>query len=167
MSNIHSGRARERGGPGAHRRRVHTRPAEVNRLMLLQHTVSGQAQRRPNATAIVAGKQSITYGELEQASNQLAHLLKDAGCEKGDRVGLLSPKSIPTLVGMLATLKADGVYVPMDAASPAARLSKIVEVAEPRCILASGGPPLTLLDSLAADNALPKSLQIGLLDGGS
>ena len=108
----------------------------------------------------------MTYGELEESSNRLAWLLKDAGCEKGDRVGLLSPKSIPTLVGMLATLKAECVYVPMDTSSPAPRLAKIVEVAEPRCILASGSAAVTLLDSLASEGTVLQSTCVGLLDAG-
>src|SRR4051794_9691148 len=105
--------------------------------MLLQETVSRQAQRRPGSTAIVYKGDSLTYGELENSSNRLARLLIDAGCREGDRVGLLAPKSIRTLVGMLAILKAGCVYVPMDTSSPAARLAKIVDVAEPRCILAA------------------------------
>ena len=65
--------------------------------MLLQETVSSQAQRRPESTAIVHKRDSVTYGELEASSNRLARMLVAAGCGKGDRVALLAPKSIPTL----------------------------------------------------------------------
>ena len=105
-------------------------------MMLIQDTVFNQAQRRPEEVAIVFNRQRMTYGELEESGNQLARLLKTAGCEKGDRVGILLPKSIPALVGMLGTLKAGCIYVPMDTASPAARLAKIIEASEPHCILA-------------------------------
>ena len=104
--------------------------------MLLQDTVAGHAERNPDAVAVVSKTQSATYRELEEQSNQLARVLKDNGCEKGDRIGLLLPKSIAAVVGMLGSLKAGCIYVPMDKASPAARLAKIIDTSEPACILA-------------------------------
>lgn len=104
--------------------------------MLLQHTVGCQAERDPEAIAVVFKDQRVTYRELEERSNQLAGLLKMVGCEKGDRIGLLLPKSIPAIIGMLGALKAGCIYVPMDVASPTARLAKIIDSSEPRCILA-------------------------------
>jgi amino acid adenylation domain-containing protein len=130
--------------------------------MLLQETVRAQAEGRPERTAIVFNEQTITYAELEQTSNRLARVLKEAGCRKGDRVGILVPKSIPAIVGMLGVLKADGIYVPLDKASPASRLSKIVHSCEPKYILAESvadGPIATLL----ADNQMRGSFGVGLL----
>jgi amino acid adenylation domain-containing protein len=114
---------------------------------LLQHYVSASSQRRREATAVVSSEASLTYGELEAQSNQLARLLRDSGCSRGDRVCLLAPKSAASIVAILGIYKADCVYVPLDPASPAARLSKMVGSAEPRCILGAG-PVAPLLDEL-------------------
>src|SRR4051812_42003395 len=107
-------------------------------MTLLQDTVRKRSETNPDAIALVYKQDRATYGELEESGNKLARALRTAGCIKGDRVGLLLPKSIPAIVGMLGTLKAGCVYVPLDSASPAARLSKIVDSSDPRCILAVG-----------------------------
>jgi amino acid adenylation domain-containing protein len=105
--------------------------------MLLQQTVSRAALDRPQSTAIVDGQRRISYRELDQVSNRLANRLIAAGCGKGARVGLLLPKSIPAIAGMLGVLKAGAIYVPMDTASPPARLKRIIDVCEPAVILTS------------------------------
>lgn len=105
---------------------------------LLQHWVTRQAERRPRATAIVHGGVRLSYGELEAAANRLARTLREAGCDKGDRVCFLMPKSPTALVCMLGILKVGAVHVPLDAASPVARLRKIVAACEPRLILGAG-----------------------------
>jgi amino acid adenylation domain-containing protein len=117
---------------------------------LLQHWVTEQASRRPGAGALVFKRERLTYEALERASNRLAHLLRDAGCARGDRVCLLGPKSPAAIVAILGVLKADAVYVPLDPGSPAPRLEKMIASCDNRWILASGnvGPTLeTLLAS--------------------
>src|SRR5262245_66206292 len=93
---------------------------------LLQHGPSKQADERPEATAIVDGGVRMSYGQLEALSNQLARLIRASGCARGDRVALVMPKSREAIVSMLATLKADCVYVPVDASMPAARAAERV-----------------------------------------
>lgn len=117
---------------------------------LLQHGVTAQAQARPEATALVFNGTHLTYGALEVASNRLAHLLLDAGCRRGDRVGLLMPKMPTAIVAMLGALKADAIYVPMDPASPAARQARVLEISDCRCILAAGRVGHVLRDAVAA-----------------
>ena len=79
------------------------------------------------------GDERLTYGELEAASEPpRARCSRRAGCERGDRVCLFAPKTPAAIVAMLATLKAGCAYVPIDIASPAPRVAKIVEAAEPR-----------------------------------
>jgi acyl-CoA synthetase (AMP-forming)/AMP-acid ligase II len=87
---------------------------------LLHEWVTAQANRDPEAIALVMGPESMTYGELDRRSNQLARTLKNGGCEKGDRVCLLIPKSPTAIIGILGVLKADCIYVPLDPQSPAA-----------------------------------------------
>ena len=130
---------------------------------LLQHGVTAQAQARPDAIALVFKGTRLTYGALEEASNRLAHLLKEAGCRRGDRVGLLMPKSPEAIVAMLGALKADAIYVPMDPASPAARQARVLEVSDCRYILAAGPVDQSLRDALAAAT-LTEPPMIGWLD---
>jgi amino acid adenylation domain-containing protein len=116
---------------------------------LIQEYVSRQAERRPDATALVLDDERFTYAQLEEESNRLARLLVDAGCRRGDRVSIFQPKQPAAIVGMLATLKADCAYVPIDVASPAPRVAKIIEAAEPKVILVDPGSAGLLNDTLA------------------
>ena len=106
---------------------------------LLQDVVGAQASARPGATAVVDGDRSVTYAELHDRALRLASVLRDRGCDPGDRVALLVPKSIEAIVGMLGSLHAGAIYVPLDPGSPAARLRRIVDSCEPRWVLAAGG----------------------------
>src|SRR6266480_783331 len=131
---------------------------------LLQQWVTEQAERRPDAAAVVTRDQRLTYAQLEASSTQLARTLKAAGCQRGDRVCLLLPKSPQAIVSLVATLKADCVYVPLDAASPTPRALKIVEAAAPRVILAEARTA-SLLRGLLSDARLRRSVSVGWLEG--
>lgn len=122
----------------------------------LQDYVTRQAERRPGATALVDGDQAIAYQALERRSNQLARLLLEGGCKRGDRIGLLLPKSADAVIGMLAALKAGGLYVPVDPESPAARIEKILLAAECRYILVSAAAASQLKNLLPAMAAEPR-----------
>ncbi len=137
-------------------------------MTLLQEWVTRAALRRPEATAVVMGGQRHTYEQLDITSNRLAHALRGAGCGRGDRVALLLPKSPTAVVSLLATMKADACYVPLDIASPAARIAKIVASAEPRVILA-GARAVGTLRTLLEDARLTASVRLGWLeaDGGA
>jgi amino acid adenylation domain-containing protein len=130
--------------------------------LLLQHWVTAQAHQRPEAGALVFKGERLTYAALELASNRLAHLLKDAGCARGDRVCLLGPKSPAAIVAILGVLKADAVYVPLDPASPAPRLEKMISSCDSRWILASGSVGPTL-QALFASPAFADTHAIGWL----
>ena len=130
---------------------------------LLQQWVTRQADLRPDAGALVSGEERMTYGELEQATNRLARLLRAVGCQRGDRVALLLPKSVPALLGMVGALKADCAHVPLDTSNPPARLAKVLEQCECRCILATRSTG-RLLEEILSLHALPGSVRIGWMD---
>lgn len=98
-----------------------------------------QADKRPEAVAVVFRHQTTTYGALEQASNRVARALAGTGVERGDRVALLLSKSTKALAAIFGTLKADAIYVPIDTASPPARIERILSQCECRCLLAEAG----------------------------
>jgi amino acid adenylation domain-containing protein len=128
----------------------------------LQDWVTAHATRRPSATAIADRGERITYEQLETLSTRLARALKDAGCRPGDRVSLLVPKSPIAIVAILGIYKADCLFVPLDAASPTARLARILDSCESRCILAAG-PVVQRLNELL-DHTSDRALAVGWLE---
>ena len=86
-----------------------------------------QAERTPESVAIVYGEKQLTYRELEQRANQLAHYLKKFGVGPEVRVGICLERSFDLVVGMLGVLKAGGAYVPLDPTYPQAQLAFMIE----------------------------------------
>jgi amino acid adenylation domain-containing protein len=132
-------------------------------MSLLQNYVTERAERLPDAIAVVSQEETLSYGELEAESNELARLLRDAGCSRGDRICLLAPKSPAAIVAILAIYKSDCIYVPLDPASPAPRLSKIIAQCDPSWILA-GGQVAPLLDELFLNDAIRDRVRVGWLE---
>ncbi|HEY0737422.1 MAG TPA: amino acid adenylation domain-containing protein [Herpetosiphonaceae bacterium] len=86
-----------------------------------------QAARMPDAVALVDGAARLTYAELNQRANQLAHQLQSLGVGPDVLVGLCLDRSLTLVVALLAILKAGGAYVPLDPAYPADRLSFMLQ----------------------------------------
>ncbi|MGH3105484.1 MAG: amino acid adenylation domain-containing protein [Gaiellaceae bacterium] len=104
---------------------------------LVHDLLSASAARDPGRPAVVDGDRSLTYGELDDRANRLAHLLGACGVAHGDRVGLFLEKSAEALVGIYGILKAGGTYVPLDPAAPPPRLATIAANADLRCLVTS------------------------------
>jgi amino acid adenylation domain-containing protein len=85
--------------------------------------VAMQAAATPDAVALVAGDQILSYRELNQRANQLAHYLQALGVRPNVLVGLCVERSFDMVVGLLGILKAGGVYVPLDPTYPPERLT--------------------------------------------
>jgi amino acid adenylation domain-containing protein len=85
------------------------------------------AQRRPDEVALISDTQRLTYRELNQRANQLAHYLRKRGVGPETLVGISIERSVEMIVGLLGILKAGGAYVPLDASYPQARLSYMLE----------------------------------------
>ena len=132
---------------------------------MLQHWVTQHAESQPDAIALVMGQERVNYGQLEESSNRLAKLLKAAGCQQGDRICFLIPKSPVAIMTMLGILKADCMHVPLDPASPAPRLARIVESCGAQWILAVGSVS-KLVDELLAQSILTERVSIGWIDDG-
>ncbi|MBE7150062.1 amino acid adenylation domain-containing protein [Bacillus mycoides] len=87
-----------------------------------------RAERTPNAIAVIAGEVMLTYEELNQKSNQVAHYLqKKIGRGLEIPVGLFMDRSPQMIVAMLGIVKAGGTYVPLDQAYPKERLAFLLE----------------------------------------
>lgn len=133
---------------------------------LIQEWVIRQAECDPDRPAITFKKQRLTYGELNRQSNQLAELLRESGCHAGDRVAFCVPKSPAAIISMLAILKADCVYVPIDSDCPPARVNKVLEACRPKWLLA-GSKTGALLSKVFANKHKTHGVQVGCVDGDS
>ncbi len=80
-----------------------------------------QATRAPEATAVVSGGESLTYGDLDERAGRWARHLIARGVAPGDNVGLCCERSLDLAAGLLAILKAGAAYVPLEPDYPAAR----------------------------------------------
>jgi amino acid adenylation domain-containing protein len=87
----------------------------------LHELVTDQADRSPEAIAVVSEQDRLSYRELETRSNQLARELIDAGVAVGSLVGMCLERSVDLLVAMLAVLKTGAAYVPIDPTYPPER----------------------------------------------
>jgi amino acid adenylation domain-containing protein len=88
----------------------------------LHALVESQAEKTPDAVAVICAGQQVTYGDLNRRANQLAHYLRQAGVGRETLVGVCMKRTQEMVVGLLAVLKAGGAYVPLDPAYPPERL---------------------------------------------
>jgi amino acid adenylation domain-containing protein len=95
--------------------------------MCVHDLVSAQASGTPDAVAIVAGDQRLSYSELNTRANQLAHLLRSYGVGPDVPVGLCMERSVDLAMAALAILKAGGAYIPLDPSYPSNRLAAFLE----------------------------------------
>ncbi|MEU6056491.1 amino acid adenylation domain-containing protein, partial [Streptomyces xanthochromogenes] len=111
----------------------------------------------PDTPAVVCGETALTYRELDERANRLAHVLTTRGIGPEDIVALALPRSTDLVLAVLAVLKAGAAYLPLDPEYPPARLTHMVTDARPALLLTttetrSGLPtthdtPVLLLDA--------------------
>ncbi len=114
--------------------------AEAEELMLLENQQATntinykcvhvlfeeQVEKSPDAVAIIYEQQHLTYRELNNRANQLAHYLQSLGVKPEVRVGICVERSLEMVIGILAILKAGGAYFTLDPAYPPERLEFMV-----------------------------------------
>ena len=104
----------------------HTDTIFDNKLCVHQW-FEAQVEQTPDAVAVVYEQQKLTYRELNQKANQLAHHLQSLGVKSEQLVGICVERSLEMVIGMLAILKAGGAYVPLDPTYPQERLTYMLE----------------------------------------
>ncbi|WP_414582644.1 non-ribosomal peptide synthetase [Scytonema sp. PCC 10023] len=82
-----------------------------------------QVQLTPDLNALIHQSEELTYRQLNHRVNQLAHYLQKQGVTKETVVAICLERSVDMVVGILAVLKADGAYIPLDPSYPVERLS--------------------------------------------
>jgi amino acid adenylation domain-containing protein/non-ribosomal peptide synthase protein (TIGR01720 family) len=98
-----------------------------------------QVARIPDAVAISWEDFSMTYRELDEAANRLAHVLADQGAGPGQSVAVLFSRSAEAIVAILAVLKTGAAYLPMDPSAPGARIGFMIEDAAPIAAITTAG----------------------------
>ena len=94
-----------------------------------------QVQKTPDAVVLVLKDQQLTYRELNNRANQLAHYLRRLGVDADGLVGLCLDRSLDRIVAMLGILKAGGAYVPLDPSYPRDRLAFMIQDTQVSVIL--------------------------------
>ena len=94
---------------------------------LVHQLFEQQAAKNPQAVALVYQQKALSYQQLNQRANQLAHGLIAKGVKPDAIVALNMPRSIEWIVAILAVLKAGGAYLSLDQANPAARNQQIID----------------------------------------
>ena len=100
---------------------------------------AAQVARTPEAVAMSCEGRSMTYRELDEAANRLAHLLAGQGVGPGECVALLFSRSAEAIVAILAVLKTGAAYLPIDPALPAARIEFMLADAAPIAAITTAG----------------------------
>lgn len=94
-----------------------------------------QVERTPNAVALVFENQRLTYRELNNQANQLAHYLQKLGVKPEVCVGICMERSPEMVIGLLAILKAGSAYIPLDPKYPQERLAFMLEDSQAQILL--------------------------------
>jgi amino acid adenylation domain-containing protein len=121
----------------------------------IQERFAAQVAQTPDLVAVSSGDVQLTYRELDERANRLAHRLIGLGVRPEDPVAMLLERSIHLPVAILATLKAGGLYLPLHGASPPQRLQWIMDNAR---------RPVLLTDEVTSKRDLPLSGPVVLVD---
>ena len=121
----------------------------------VQERFAEQVERTPTAIAVSAGMRRLTYRELDQRANQLAHRLLGLGVRREEPVAVLLERSIELVVAILATVKAGAAYLPLHSTYPAQRMQWIMD---------NAGRPVLLADEAMRQRGLPEGGEVVLVD---
>ncbi len=104
---------------------------------LLHQPVLQRCEQHPDAPALLAGEECITYEQLRVRANQVAHGLWKRGLDSGDLVGILLPKGPRQAIAVLGVLEAGGAYVPLDISQGKERLARTLNQAGIRYLIST------------------------------
>ncbi|MDX3225293.1 non-ribosomal peptide synthetase [Streptomyces sp. ME19-01-6] len=131
---------------------------DTERPVPLEHALAAferQVPHRPDHDAVVCGKDRITYRELNERANRLAHRLIARGIGAEQIVALQLPQSIDLIVALLAVLKSGAAYMPVDPDYPAERVRLLYDRAAPALVLAGGSAAPAAAPVLDPTESLP------------
>ncbi|AOM39415.1 non-ribosomal peptide synthetase [Xenorhabdus hominickii] len=106
-----------------------------SQTILIHQLFEQQAERTPDAIALMFGENQLTYAELNHQANQLAHHLIASGVRPDDRIAICAERSLDMISGIYAILKAGAGYIPLDPEYPAERLAYQLTDSKPALLL--------------------------------
>ncbi|WP_240686850.1 non-ribosomal peptide synthetase [Amycolatopsis suaedae] len=104
--------------------------------------LAAQAERTPDATALVFGAEKLTYAQLDGRINRMARLLREHGVGPEQVVALGLPRSADMVVALFAVLRTGAAYLPLELDYPAERLAVMVDDARPACLVTTSAAGL-------------------------
>ncbi|MCG6575988.1 amino acid adenylation domain-containing protein, partial [Pseudomonas sp. AF32] len=107
--------------------------------LTLQQIFEEQARQAPDRIAVNLGQEQLSYRQLNEQANRLAHRLRAAGVRPQELVAITLERSVQMIVATLAVLKAGGAYVPIDPASPQERIAYVLRDCGARKAIARPG----------------------------
>ena len=126
----------------------------------IHQTFEKQAERTPDKVALVFEDSKLTYRELNTKANQLARKIREIGVKPDSVVGLMMPRSLEMIIGILGILKAGGAYLPIDPEYPEQRVEYMLQNSKIDILLTE--PSLNkVAGNIKAINLLNDSLYIG------
>ncbi len=140
---------------------------------LVHQLFEQQAAANPTAAAVIFENETLSYQQVNERANQLAHFLLAKGVSPDMPVGIFLDRSVEMIVAMLGVIKAGGAYLPLDPGYPQERIAYLLADAKPSIVIsrASLRPtlPSTSLDIVEIDsdwpeiaNASPENPQIAI-----
>ncbi|MBX2865469.1 MAG: amino acid adenylation domain-containing protein [Leptolyngbyaceae cyanobacterium MAG.088] len=119
-------------------------------IYLLSQILDRSAEQFPEHEAFRCDGESLTYDQLLQRANGLAHKLVDLGVQRGDRVGIYLSKSLESAISIYGIWKAGAAYVPLDPSAPVARTAYAINHCGIRHLVTQKSKRMKILDVLAA-----------------
>jgi L-proline---[L-prolyl-carrier protein] ligase len=116
---------------------------------LLHHLITRAARSDPDREAVRCAGRSMSYGELDSASNAMARKLMGGGVRKGDRVGIHLPKRVETVAALYGSLKAGAAYVPLDPKAPPRRVGLVAADCQIRALISTPSAAAGVLAAMA------------------
>ena len=110
-----------------------TTRASIFRRFVRTNYLSSRLRATPEAVALVFGQRQLSYRELNERANKVAHYLRRRGVGPDVLVGVCLERSPEMVIALLAVWKAGGAYVPLDPAYPPERLSFMIDDAQTLC----------------------------------
>ena len=118
-------------------RTVNDTAADFDDHQSIDSLIEQRASETPDAVAAVFQSQKMTYRELSDRSDKLAHSIRATGAVVNSHIGLFTQRSFDMIVGIVGILKSGGAYVPLDPTYPAKQLQRIADKANLTAIVAS------------------------------
>jgi acyl-CoA synthetase (AMP-forming)/AMP-acid ligase II len=109
--------------------------------MLFQDFLETCADRLPEKFALVCEDQRLSSAEIESQTNRLANAMRQNGVQRGDRIAIYLPNSIPAVVGIFAALKAGGVFVVINSTTKQDKLISILNNCRATALMITGRNP--------------------------